>query len=484
VDVDLRLLVDRSGRISIPRIGTVMVAGARYGELADLISGRVAMVFKNFQLSVTLGQLRGVRVFVTGFVNRPGMVTVTSLSSLSHALLRAGGPAAAGSFRNIELRRGRDAVARFDLYALLLNGDRTADVLLQPDDVIHVGPVGPQVALIGSVNRPAVLELKPGETVNDALRMSGGFSAVADTGKLSLERLDDRATVRVNQITLPGQGDLALSRGDVLRAFNSVNLASPVQRQNKRVRVEGEVTRPGEYLMPPESTIADALSRAGGLTQGAFLFGTDFTRESVRTSQQENYERALRDLETDMARSASSARVSNLDEAASQTARTQASNRLIERLRSIRPTGRVVLQLPPDGGQLPNLALEDGDRILVPPRPSAVGVFGSIFNAGNYLFSQGRLVEDYLRLAGGPTRGADSGSTYVVRANGSVVSGLQGSSWIGSSSSLSTLRVEPGDTIFVPEVLEKTTFIQNAKDWTQILYQFGLGIAGIKAAVQ
>lgn len=107
----------------------------------------------------------------------------------------------------------------------------------------------------------------------------------------------------------------------------------------------------------------------------------------------------------------------------------------------------MVLQLPPDGGQLPDLALEDGDRLLVPPRPSAVGVFGSVFNAGNYLHASGRAVEDYLRLAGGPTRGADRSSTYVVRANGSVVSGLQGSSWIGSRNALSSLSAEPGDTI-------------------------------------
>jgi len=484
VNGDLRLKVDRTGRISVPRVGSVMVAGVRYADLTETISKRVALVFKNFQLSVSLSKLRGMRVFVTGFAAQPGLVTVSSLSTLSQALLRAGGPSAAGSFRDIQLRRGRDTIARFDLYKLLLEGDRTADQLLQADDVIHVGPIGPQVALIGSVNRPAVFELRPGETATDVLRMAGGFAPVADTSRLSIERLDERATVRVNQITLPGDGGSALKSGDVLRAFNAVSLASPIQRQNKRVRVEGEVTRPGEYLMPPDSTLSDALARAGGLTPAAYVFGTEFTRESVRATQQENYDRALRDLETDMARTSSSSRISNSEEAAGQSARSQASARLIERLRAIRPTGRVVLQLPTEGGQLPDLALEDGDRLLIPPRPSAVGVFGSVFNAGNYLYAGGRAVEDYLRLAGGPTRGADRNSTYVVRANGSVVSGLQGGGWFSTRNALSSLNAEPGDTIFVPEEQDKTTFIQNAKDWTQILYQFGLGIAGIKAAIQ
>ena len=204
----------------------------------------------------------------------------------------------------------------------------------------------------------------------------------------------------------------------------------------------------------------------------------------MRATQQENYDRALRDLETDMARSSSSRRVSNADEAASQSASSLASSRLIERLRAIRPSGRVVLQIAPLDGQLQELALEDGDRLYVPPKPSAVGVFGSVFNAGNYLHSPERAVEDYLRLAGGPTRGADSGSIYVVRANGSVISSLQDSTWLRSGGRLPTLKAEPGDAIFVPEDLDKTTFIQNAKDWTQLLYQFGIGLAGIKAATQ
>ena len=150
------------------------------------------------------------------------------------------------------------------------------------DDVIHVDAVGPQVGLIGSVNRPAVFELKPGETVADLLRMGGGFSPVADTTRLALERLDSRATLRVLQIPVGPAEAQPLRNADVLRAFNAINVATSLQRQNKRVRIEGEVLRPGDYVLPPESTIADALAAAGGLTLGAYVFGTEFSRESVR----------------------------------------------------------------------------------------------------------------------------------------------------------------------------------------------------------
>jgi protein involved in polysaccharide export with SLBB domain len=218
-----------------------------------------------------------------------------------NALMRSGGPSAAGSFRNIQLRRGREVVTSVDLYELLLKGDRSADRSLQADDVIFVGPVGPQVAVIGSVNQAAIFELKAGETVNDLLRMAGGLSTVADTSRLAVERLDDRASVRITQIELPQGLATPLRSGDVLRAFNSTSAALPVQRQNKRVRIEGEVLRPGEYVLPPQTTIADVLRVSGGLTPAAYVFGTEFSRESVRVTQQENYERALRP-ETEFAR--------------------------------------------------------------------------------------------------------------------------------------------------------------------------------------
>jgi protein involved in polysaccharide export with SLBB domain len=444
----------------------------------------VAQVFKNFQLSTSLGQLRGIRVYVAGFVARPGSLTVSSLSTLVNALMRSGGPSAAGSFRHVQLRRGREVVTTFDLYDLLLKGDRTADRVMQPDDVVYVGPVGPQVAVIGSVNQPAIFELKAGETINDLLQMAGGLGAVADTTRLAIERLDERNTVRITQIDLPQGQATPLRNGDVLRAFNITSVALPVQRQNKRVRVEGEVVRPGEFVLPPESSVSDALRAAGGLTPGAYVYGTEFSRESVRITQQENYERALRDLETEFARATSTQRTSNADEAAAQAARAAGNTRLVDRLRAIKPTGRVVLQMQPESTALPDLALEDGDRIYVPPRPTTVGVFGSVFNAGSYLFTASRSIGDYMNLAGGPTRGADQDSVFVIRPNGSVVSTSQGSGWLRNRRDLGQVTAEAGDTVFVPEEINKTTFVQNAKDWTQIIYQFGLGLAGIVAVTR
>lgn len=486
VDADLRLTVDRSGRISIPRVGTVMVAGTRFGDLHELLTRRVAQTFKNFELTASLGRLRGVRVYVTGFVQRPGAYSVAGLSTIMNTVMRAGGPAAAGSFRSIELRRDNKLSGTLDLYDLLLRGDRGGDRLVQPDDIIHVLPAGPQVALHGSVNKQAIYELKAGETLRELISMAGGFSPLADRTRVALERLDIRNGQRVVQLQLPEQERAPLNNGDVVRAFSAVEVGLSVQRQNARVRVEGEVMRPGEYVLPPQSKLSDALRAAGGLAPTAFLYAANFQRESVRLVQQDNFDRALRDMETEIVRSTATQRVLSADEAATVNSRTAASKRLIDRMRTLQPTGRVVFQLPTDATELPDLALEDGDRLVIPPKPTTVGVFGSVFNAASYLYSENRSVDDYLRLAGGATKGADERSIFVVRINGQVVSSRQqdGGSWFNRGNQIAAIPSLPGDTVFVPEELDKTTFIQSAKDWTQILYQFGIGLAGISTLLR
>ncbi|MBI3350587.1 MAG: SLBB domain-containing protein [Burkholderiales bacterium] len=481
VDADLRVTVDRAGRIVIPRVGPVTVAGVRYADLNELLTRRVGQVFKNFQISATLGRLRSIRYYVTGFVARPGAYTVSSLATVMTGLTQSGGPSAAGSFRNIELRRNGQVVGRFDLYDLLVRGDKKGDLPLQADDILHVGPVGRQAALIGSVNRPSIVELIGNETVNDALSFVGGLSTVADIRRVAIERLDERNDRRVAELALPQDGNLKVNNGDVLRAFNGVTAVLPQAKQYKRIRVEGEVARPGDYVLPPSSTLADAIQSAGGLTAQAYLLGTDLSRESVRKVQEAQYDRALRDLETDFTRNTSTQRVSTADDAAALAQKQSGTSRLIDRLRAVRPTGRIVLDLTYTSRELPNLAIEDGDRLYIPATPNTVGVFGSVFNGGSYLLRPGSSVEDILKQAGGPTKGADSASIFVLRANGMVISARQNSSgWLSLGSGLKELQALPGDTVFVPEEMNKTTFIQEAKDWTQILYQFGIGAAALK----
>ena len=480
VEANLRLEVDRTGRIAIPRIGTVSVAGLRFADLRQAIARRASGQFRNFDLSVALGQARAIRVYVTGFVQRPGAVTVNGLSTVLRALMAAGGPAPVGSYRNIQLRRGGSLVATFDLYDLMLRGDRAGDRALRSDDVIHVSAVGPQVGVIGSVNKPAVFELRGGETVSEVIAMAGGLSAVANRSSAVIHRLDERSGQALRDVDLAKDGKRPLDNGDVLRVLNVADMARPVLRQSKRVRVEGEVQRPGDYVLPAGSTLRDALAAAGGTTPEAYLFGTEFTRESVRITQINNYERALRELESEFTRAAVTRKEKVVPPNDDTVGRNVAQIKLIERLRSVQPSGRVVLQMVETDAQLPPLPVDDGDRVLVPAKPSTVNVYGSVFNSGSFLFAPGRSLEQYLGQAGGPTRSADKGSVFVIRANGSVVSNRNRSAWSMGSGVVEGLQAAAGDTIFVPEDMTYVNPTTETKDWAQILYQFGLGALALK----
>ncbi len=151
---------------------------------ATLSPARSTRQYRGFDLQVSVGRLHGITVYVTGFAATPGSYTVGSLSTLVNAVLAAGGPSSGGSFRSIQLRRDGKLVSDFDLYDLLLKGDKTGDAALQNGDVLYVAPAGEQVAVIGSVNREAIFEIAPNETLNDAVLYAGGVNTVADDTRL------------------------------------------------------------------------------------------------------------------------------------------------------------------------------------------------------------------------------------------------------------------------------------------------------------
>jgi protein involved in polysaccharide export with SLBB domain len=471
-----RQRVDRAGRITLPRVGPVAVAGARAAELEALVRARLERVFKGFDVSAAVTELSPVRVRVTGFVERPGDYVVPPLSTISAALAQALGPTAGGSYRRIRLVRAGRTELTFDWYSLLEAGNPNQDVLLQPDDVLHVLPVGPQAAMLGPVNRPAVFEILPGATVADLLQLAGGLSSVADRERLVLERLRDRHRVGAVELLLPRDLGLPLGDGDLLRAISLLGPAQPSQVRNKRVRVDGEVLRPGDYLLPPNATLSDAVQAAGGLTPAAYVFGTELRRERTRLTQEANYERAIQELEAEANRTAI---LQNNSDEGRRGATESAARQLLARLRVRKPEGRIVLDLTPQSAELPPLELEDGDQVRLPPRGQSVGVFGSVINAGSFVHDSARDIGHYLRRAGGATPAADDRGAFVVRANGSVVSAREGRSW-GAMARFESEKALPGDTVFVPEKLDRTTWVQAAKDWTQILYQFGIGVAALK----
>jgi protein involved in polysaccharide export with SLBB domain len=743
VNLNAQVTVDRSGSVYLPQVGEIHVAGLPYAQVRQHIQDAVGRIFKSFDLEVEMGQLRSIQVFVVGQGRRPGNYTLSSLSTLVTALFATGGPSVQGSLRDIQLRRNGQTITHFDLYDLLLLGDMSKDAPLLSGDVIFIPPVGPQVAIAGSVRVPAIYELKGATTVDQALVFAGGLSSTASLLKASLERMDEhnsrtatnielqgagmttqlrqgdilrvlpfspefqntvtlRGNVaesgrfswhpgmklsdiipdtkslvtrdyweRRNQLGIPGpefkveysdnpdqyprdangnrrprpyngagiyennQGqfgyngtsgynqnpgqypnqnssqnsnqnsnqynqnsnqnsgpnpgnfdqallpqldsgqtdsnnpgnpgssqnggqnsqqtndlggaslanqqqqlswnggilprprlkvvlpvpeidwsyavierfnpvtlttslvpfnpgkliqdhdssqDLTLEPGDVVTIFSQVDISVPQDQRTKFVRLEGEFKAAGIYSVHPGETLRELVTRAGGLTQNAYLFGSEFTRESTRVFQQQRLNDYLSNLELEIDRSTINAAVSSLtpqDTAATAT-EVSASRSLISKFRTLRATGRIVLTLDPNAtgiDRLPDLPLEDGDRFTVPSRPGTVNVVGAVYDQNSFLFNQRQELKSYVRLAGGPTRDADDKHAFIIRADGSVVSRQSRVGVFGNT--FDATRLNPGDTVVVPEKVPRPSALRNFTVYSQIFSSLALGAAAI-----
>ncbi len=465
--------IDTRGRIFLPRVGAVNLSGVRFGDLKDVLTRAINTRFRGFTVDVSVRQLRGIRVYVTGFANNPGSFSVNSLSTMVNAVLAAGGPNAGGSFRSVKLYRNNQLVSDFDLYQLVRGGDRTNDVVLQNEDVLYIPPLGAQVAVAGSVNAPAIYEAKPGETLEQLVRYAGGPSDLADKSRLMLYRLSDANAVGVQQVPQLAAASAPARGGDIVQVLSEGTLQRPTATQSVLVRIEGEVGTPGSYYLPANTRLTDVVARAGGLTDRAYVYGTRFERISVRRQQAEAYRDAIRQLEISL--SAAPLTSDQSIAAGERAAQQQAAREVLERLRAAEPDGRVVLDLPPAATTLPaDFVLENNDRIVVPARPTTVGVFGAVYRPASFAIDGAKpmKVSAYLTRAGGPLRAADKGAIFVVRANGEVLSKRTGAL---------NAYVLPGDVIFVPVKTQSGSLWAKIREITTIVFQLGLGAATIAA---
>jgi len=259
------LVVGRDGRINFPDLGPIAVSGKRFEEMRSLLEARVRDQLIGTQVSVGMGELRSIRVFVLGDAETPGSYTVSGLSTITNALFFSGGVKKIGSLRNIQLKRNGATVSHLDLYDLLLKGDTRADSRLLPGDVIFIPPVGETVSLAGEVRRPAIYELKDETSVRDLIALGGGLSPQADAKLATLERVNDqrqRITLDVN-LTAAGQPATTLQSGDVLR----IPAIRPVLEDS--VTLSGYVYRPGEVQFRRGMRIADLLPSVDELQPNA-----------------------------------------------------------------------------------------------------------------------------------------------------------------------------------------------------------------------
>ena len=255
------LEINRDGSVNFPELGPVTLAGLTFAEAKGMLQTRIATQMIGVQASISLGELRSMQVFVLGEAFKPGAYTVSSLSTITHALFVSGGVNDIASLRAIQLKRAGNSIATLDLYDLLLKGDTGNDIRLQPSDVIYVPTVGELVSIDGDVLRPAIYELKAGETVADLVALAGGLKATASVDRARLDRLDGNGFTTVVDINLnrPASQKIALEAGDHLQVDGISD------RKKNIVTLAGHVDFPGDYAWQEGLRVSDLIGSVNKL---------------------------------------------------------------------------------------------------------------------------------------------------------------------------------------------------------------------------
>jgi protein involved in polysaccharide export with SLBB domain len=261
VNAQHNLTVDRDGKITMPNVGPMFVAGMTFEEMSKyLITQTEQIVGTN--IDVSMGALKTISVFVLGDVARPGAYTIGSFATITDALLIAGGPSGIGSMRRIEVRRKDKLLTTFDLYDLLLKGDKSKDVILQAGDVIFIPVTGPLVGVAGNVKRPAVYELTDRHDLERLIEYAGGIIPTAFTQQIQIERIvkgEKQVVVDIDDKHLERASRFSLQDADLVKIF------SIVDANVNAVYLRGNVKRPGKYEYKSGMTVRDIIPSPDGL---------------------------------------------------------------------------------------------------------------------------------------------------------------------------------------------------------------------------
>jgi polysaccharide export outer membrane protein len=267
VNAQYNLAVDRDGNINIPQIGPLQVTGIRFDELKGLLARQTDQII-GANINVTMGALKSIQVFVLGEARRPGSYALDSFSTITSALLAAGGPTEIGSLRRIQLKRKNKTVTEMDFYDFFLKGDKSQDSVLQSGDVVFITAAGPLVGIAGNVRRPAIYELKEDNNLSGLFDMSGGVVPSAYTQQIQVERIqknERQIVIDVDDRDLTKARDFKLQDGDLVKVFPIVD------KDVNAVYLAGNVKRPGKYEYKPGMRVKDLIGDTSALLSETYF---------------------------------------------------------------------------------------------------------------------------------------------------------------------------------------------------------------------
>ncbi|MCX8871236.1 SLBB domain-containing protein [Vibrio parahaemolyticus] len=248
-----RLRVNRAGIINFPSLGPVQVAGMTFSDVRDSLNQRVKEQMIGVRSDISLGEMRTMQVFVMGDAYKPGAYTVSALTTISQAIYYSGGFSESGALRNVQLKRNGQVIRKLDMYDLLLKGDARNDIRLLPGDVVFIGALGNTISSDGEVNRPAIYEIKPGETYKQAIQMAGGFTANAYSDQIEVKRYAEKGARDALTLNFSQSHDQQTKVKD----GDAVNVLKKNEELTRYVQIEGDVRHPGFIEWKSGLRIAD-----------------------------------------------------------------------------------------------------------------------------------------------------------------------------------------------------------------------------------
>ncbi len=446
-------------------------------------------------------------VVVKGSINQPGTYEWHPGMRASDLVREAQGVSYHTFLGYALIKRVHGDEGKTDLIRFNLNG-ALSDPSPQADPALHRGDTlvlyseseiqqAPIVAVYGQVRRPGRYPLTPGMKVRDLIYEAGGFKKGAARNSAELMRtvMSNGAVARYVRMDIdlasafnsPQGGGMPLDANDQLFIQEASNWHKPWS-----IVIKGQVERPGPYPIFAGERLATVLRACGGFRPNAYLPAAVFIRQSVKKVQQKELDEARSRLQQEVARL--SMMPTPMGQAQQGTEALAFMSSVLARTTAQQAVGRIVIHLEPLNElerSADNIVLQNKDKLVIPTRPGSVQVLGQVYNPNAIVYRPQYTVEQYLQSAGGPTEGSDTDRIYVVRADGAILTeqGLKDSGKNRifpllasvSGSHLMQTRLEPGDTIYVPEKLVYVSGLQYATDVSQVVANsvMGLGMLAI-----
>ena len=425
------LEINREGFVDFPQLGPVGLAGLNYGEAKDMLQARISAQIIGTQVSISMGSLRSMQVFVLGEAFKPGAYTVSSLSTITHALVSSGGVSDIGSLRNIQLKRQGKLVATLDLYDLLLAGDTSNDVRVQAADVIYIPTVGDLASIEGQVLRPAIYELKGTESIQDLVELAGGMGPKAFAQSARLQRINFDGFMTTLDVDLTQSEDKSAS----LRGGDHLTVDAITNYKKDVVSLQGAVRHEGDFAWRDGMRVSDIVATRDKLNPDADLGAVMLVREIPNSADIEmlifSFERVLADFSSE------------------DNQRLMSRDKIIV----LSAYGDRATQISPYITQLKRQATLGTSAKIV-----ASG--GTVRFPGEYPLVEGMSIDDLIRLSGGLVESAYSQSAEIARIDLSNPNRAVSSIVVSSLTGSSTMALQPSDYVefrTIPDFRETQT---------------------------